>query len=63
MSVMTEIEKSAQQVSTRELRENLADVLNDAAVRGKITYVTNRGRRFAAVVPVEVAEEAEEKHR
>jgi prevent-host-death family protein len=43
----------------RDLRARLADVLNDAAVRGKITYVTSRGRRIAAVVPLPVAERAE----
>jgi prevent-host-death family protein len=45
--------------SVRELRASLADVLNGAAVRGEITYVTSRGRRIAAVVPVPVAEAAE----
>jgi prevent-host-death family protein len=45
--------------SVRELRASLADVLNDAAVHGTITYVTSRGRRIAAVVPVPVAESAE----
>lgn len=38
------------EVGTTELRLNLADVLNDA-VYGKITFVTSRGRRIAAVVP------------
>lgn len=45
--------------SVREVREGLADVLNDAAVRGTITYVTNRGRRIAAIVPVAIAEQIE----
>jgi prevent-host-death family protein len=45
--------------SVRELRDSLADVLNDAAVRGEVTYVTNRGRRIAAIVPVRDAEEIE----
>lgn len=44
--------------SVRDLRRDLADVLNDAAVHGKITYVMNRGRRIAAVVPVPVADDA-----
>lgn len=44
------------ELSVRELRANLAEVLNAAAVRGQVTYVTNRGRRVAAVVPVHVAE-------
>jgi prevent-host-death family protein len=47
--------------SVRELRATLADVLNDAAVRGQITYVTSRGRRIAAVVPVPVAETEEQR--
>jgi prevent-host-death family protein len=45
--------------SVRELRNGLADVLNAAAVHGTITYVTSRGRRIAAVVPVPLAEAAE----
>lgn len=51
--------KPAAEYSVRDLRSGLADVLNDAAVHGTITYVTSRGRRIAAVVPVPVAEEAE----
>ena len=35
--------------SIREVREHLADVINDA-VKGRITYITSRGRRVAAVV-------------
>lgn len=46
-------------MSVREIRENFADVVN-AAVRGKTTYITNRGRRVAAIVPVAVAEAAEQ---
>jgi prevent-host-death family protein len=49
----------AEEMSVRDLRAKLADVLNDAAVRGKITYVTSRGRRVAAVVPLPVAERAD----
>jgi prevent-host-death family protein len=37
--------------SIRQIREHLADVINDA-VQGRITYVTSRGRRVAAVVPL-----------
>ena len=47
-------------MSVREIRDNFADVVNAAAVRGKTTYITNRGRRVAAIVPVAVAEAAEE---
>lgn len=43
----------------RELRAALSDVVNDAAIRGKITYVTSHGRRMAAIVPVPVAEDIE----
>lgn len=54
--------KPVEERSVRELRSDLADVLNEAAVHGQITYVTNRGRRIAAVVPVPVAEAAEREH-
>ncbi|MDL5205092.1 type II toxin-antitoxin system prevent-host-death family antitoxin [Streptomyces sp. ALI-76-A] len=43
----------------RELRSALSEVVNDAAVRGRITYITSHGRRVAAVVPVPVAEDVE----
>ncbi|MEV4380095.1 type II toxin-antitoxin system prevent-host-death family antitoxin [Streptosporangium sp. NPDC049644] len=47
-------------MSAPDARGKFADVLNEAAVRGKITYITNRGRRIAAVVPVPIAEAAEQ---
>ncbi|MFE9671410.1 type II toxin-antitoxin system prevent-host-death family antitoxin, partial [Microbispora bryophytorum] len=47
-------------MSVAEARRRFADVLNDAAVRGRITYITNRGRTIAAVVPVPIAETAEQ---
>lgn len=50
------------EIGVRELRQGLADVLNDVSVHNHIRYVTSRGRRVAAVVPVPVAE-AEEKRR
>lgn len=43
---------------TTQLRANLADVLN-GAINGQITYVTNNGRRVAAIVPVLIAEAAD----
>jgi len=43
----------------RELRATLSKVVNDAAVRGRITYITSHTRRVAAVVPVPVAEDVE----
>lgn len=49
----------AEEKSVRELRTELADVLNAASAHRKITYVTNNGRRVAAVVPLDIAEQAE----
>lgn len=43
------------EIGTTELRKKLADVLNDA-VYGKITFVTTRDRRIAAIVPAVDAE-------
>ena len=42
-----------------EFREHLADVVSRAAYAGRITYVTRRGQRLAAIVPVEIAEAIE----
>ena len=42
--------------TTREVREHFADVINDA-IRGRITYVTSRGRRVAIVGPLVLAED------
>ncbi|MFJ8345094.1 hypothetical protein ACIQ9J_01700 [Streptomyces sp. NPDC094153] len=47
------------EIGIRKLRETLPDVLHDASVRGRITYVTNHGRRVAAIVPVPFAEAIE----
>ncbi|MGX1513962.1 type II toxin-antitoxin system prevent-host-death family antitoxin [Streptomyces collinus] len=43
-------------IGIRELRASLSDVVNEAAVRGRVTFVTSRGRRLAAIVPVPDAE-------
>ena len=48
------------EISVRELRKALAGTLNDVAVRGRILYITNNGRRVAALVPVPVAEQSEQ---
>ena len=48
------------EISARKLRENLAATLNEVAVRGQIIYVTNHGRRVAAIVPVPVAEQIDQ---
>ncbi|MEU2443523.1 type II toxin-antitoxin system prevent-host-death family antitoxin [Streptomyces althioticus] len=49
------------EIGIRKLREKLPDVLHDVSVRGQITYVTNHGRRVAALVPVPDAEAIEAK--
>ncbi|WP_433520087.1 type II toxin-antitoxin system prevent-host-death family antitoxin (plasmid) [Nonomuraea sp. CA-143628] len=46
--------QAAQDLSTREVRAKLADVINDAAAHGTVTFITSHGRRIAAVVPVAV---------
>lgn len=48
----------AEEMSVRELRAELADVINAAGMHGQVTFVTSRGRRVAAVVSVALAEEA-----
>lgn len=60
---MTGRQEELADLSVAEARTQFADVLHDASVRGKITYITNRGRRVAAVVPVPVAEAAEQTDR
>ena len=47
-----------EEMSTRELRAELADVINAAGVHNQVTFVTSRGRRVAAVVSVTMAEAA-----
>lgn len=47
------------EIGIRELRAALSEVLNETAVRGRITYVTSHGRRVAAIVPVPEAEAIE----
>lgn len=46
-------------MSTADARAKLAEVINSAAAHGRITYLTSRGRRIAAVVPLPIAERAE----
>lgn len=41
-------------------RDQLADVVNEAAYGGQVTYLTRRGRRLAAIVSMETAEAAEQ---
>lgn len=42
-----------------EARDNLADVINEAAYAGRVRYITRRGRRLAAIVPADDAERLE----
>lgn len=46
-------------LSITEARGQLADVVNEAAYAGTVTYLTRHGRRLAAIVPVEAAEALE----
>jgi prevent-host-death family protein len=43
-------------VSVREVREQLADVV-DRAAHDELTIITRRGREVAAVVPIEMVRE------
>lgn len=46
-------------VPVKQCRAELAEIVNRVAVHGQITYITSRGRRVAAVVPVPIAEAAD----
>jgi prevent-host-death family protein len=50
------MQESQREVGVKELRENIADVLNDVAAHSRVVYVTSRGRRIAAIVPLAVVE-------
>lgn len=52
-------ENTSAEIGIRELRESLSDVLMETAARGRITYVTNRGKRMVAIVPLPFGEAAE----
>ncbi len=43
-----------------DARDQLADVVNEAAYAGTVTYISRRGRRLAAIVPAEDAERLEQ---
>jgi len=53
------MEEESIEMSAADARRSFAEVLNAASARGRITYVTSRGRRVAAVVPLAVAEAAD----
>ncbi|MGH3545780.1 MAG: type II toxin-antitoxin system prevent-host-death family antitoxin [Mycobacteriales bacterium] len=48
------------ELAVTEIRDNFAEVVNNAAYGGSVTYVMRRGRRLAAVVPAEAAEYLEQ---
>ncbi len=47
---------SAREMTTRQVRDRLATVV-DAARGGEPTIVTQRGRRVAAIVPIDLLDE------
>lgn len=49
----------ADEMSSSQLRAQIADVIGRAQHTGQITYITHHGRRVAAVVSVEAAEALE----
>lgn len=44
--------ESSTELPVSVARERFADIVNNAAYRDEITYVTRHGRRVAAIVPV-----------
>ena len=42
-----------------DARDRLAEIVNEAAYAGSVTYITRRGRRLAAIVPAVDAERLE----
>ncbi len=53
-------DSKARDVGLREARDDFASIVNEVVVRGTITYLTNRGRRICALVPLGIAEAAEQ---
>jgi antitoxin (DNA-binding transcriptional repressor) of toxin-antitoxin stability system len=48
-------ELKTQTRTTREVRANLSEIIMQAHYAGLITIVTHHGRKYAALVPLEVA--------
>jgi prevent-host-death family protein len=44
--------ESSSELPVSVARERFADIVNNAAYRDEITYVTRHGRRVAAIVPI-----------
>ena len=47
------------ELAISDARDHLTEVVAQATYAGQITYITKRGQRVGAIVPVEVAEVAE----
>jgi prevent-host-death family protein len=47
------------EIPISDARDHFADVVGQATYAGRITYITKRGQRVGAIVPVDVAEAAE----
>lgn len=50
---------SPEELPISDARDHLTEVVARATYGGQITYLTKRGRRVGAIVPIEVAEAAE----
>jgi antitoxin Phd len=52
--------EAAHELPVVDARANLADVVNSALDKGEVTYLTRRGQRVAAIVPVDLAAAVEQ---
>jgi len=53
------MQEQAREVGVKELREHMADILNEVAAHGRVVYVTSRGRRIVAIMPLATVEKAD----
>jgi antitoxin (DNA-binding transcriptional repressor) of toxin-antitoxin stability system len=44
---------SEKEIGVEEARKTLGSLVDDAALEGAVTYLTRRGRRYAAIVPLD----------
>ena len=44
---------SEREIGVEEARKTLGNLVDDAALEGAVTYLTRRGRRYAAIVPLD----------
>ena len=56
---MSGMQEQAREVGVKELREHMADILNEVAAHGRVVYVTSRGRRIVAIMPLATVEKAD----